>query len=260
MRLDVYLCEYGYVASRQKAKGLIEDGNVSIDGKNPKKPSYDVVATVEHKIEILNNCPYVSRGGLKLEKILNTLKCDLHGKVAIDIGASTGGFTDCLLQNSVSRVYAIDSGTNQLHKSLLNDPRVVSKEKLNARELTVDLIGELADVITCDVSFISQAYIIPVAVKLLKENGIYIGLIKPQFEVGKSKIGKNGIVKEQKYRKEAVEKIYNCARQNDLNCISFCKSPIFGGDGNIEYLVVFSKNGNNLTIEHIKKIMDYKED
>lgn len=243
-----------YVKSRQKAKNLIEDGNVSVDSVIIKKPSYDIDESIDHVIEITDSCPYVSRGGLKLEKMLNELKMNLNDKIAIDIGASTGGFTHCLLKKGVSMVYAVDSGANQLHEILLNDNRVISIEGFNARDLTVDIIGKKVDVITCDVSFISQTYIIPVAKELIKDDGIYIGLIKPQFEVGKSKVGKGGIVKEPKYRLEAIKKIIDFAYENQLKCIAFTKSPISGGDGNIEYIATFSRVGQALSFEMVKEL------
>ena len=163
MRLDVYLFSNNYVKSRQKAKTLIEEGNVSVNSVIIKKPSFEIDEFVEYDIQINDSCPYVSRGGLKLEKMLSILNFDLIGKVAIDIGASTGGFTHCLLLNGISKVYSIDSGSNQLHESLLNDNRVESIENFNARDLTIDDIGQLVDLIVCDVSFISQTYIIEVA-------------------------------------------------------------------------------------------------
>ena len=249
MRLDVYLSSNGLVKSRQKAKTLIEEGNVTVDSVTVKKPSFEIDELTEHKIEIYDSCPYVSRGGLKLEKILSLLGLDLEGKTAIDIGASTGGFTHCLLLNGVSKVYSVDSGSNQLHESLLNDNRVESIENFNARDLTKENIGELVDLVVCDVSFISQTYIIEVAKNLIKNNGIYIGLIKPQFEVGKSKVGKGGIVKDPKYRFEAIKKVLENAKENGLKCIAFTKSPIFGGDGNIEYLAAFTKHDNSLNNE-----------
>ena len=244
MRLDVYLFTKGYVKSRQKAKTLIEEGNVTVNSSVIKKSAYEINDETEYIIEINDTCPYVSRGGLKLEKMLNELCLDLRNKIAIDIGASTGGFTHCLLLNGISRVYAVDSGTNQLDEMLINDDRVISIEGFNARDLTVDFIGNLVDLIVCDVSFISQSFIIEVAKDLLKSEGIYIGLIKPQFEVGKSKIGKGGIVKEPKYRLEAIKKIMDCAKENGLKCFAFIKSPILGGDGNVEYVAAFAKTDN----------------
>ena len=254
MRLDVYLFSKNLVKSRQKAKILIEEGNVLVDNIIIKKSSYIIDESIEHNIQINDSCPYVSRGGLKLEKMLNLLILDLNDKVAIDIGSSTGGFTHCLLLNGISKVYAVDSGSNQLHESLLADSRVISMENFNAKDLSISIIGDKVDIIVCDVSFISQKFIIPVAKQLIKEDGIYIGLIKPQFEVGKSKIGKGGIVKEPKYHWDAIDKILNCSVDNGFKCIAFTKSPIYGGDGNTEYIVALSKNGLALSYEQIKDL------
>ncbi len=246
MRADVYLFNKGYVKSRQKAKSLIESNNVKINGMLVSKPSFEIADDESVVVEIFDDCPYVSRGGLKLKAILDILNIDLNDKIAIDIGASTGGFTHCLISHGVSKVYAIDSGSNQLDSTLKNDNRVVSLEKTNAKILTEQIIPEQVDIITVDVSFISQLLIIPSAINFLKDNGIYIGLVKPQFEVGKSKIGKGGIVKEKKYRKEAVDKIVNCLYENGLSCLALIQSPIEGGDGNIEYIGAFSKDKSKI--------------
>lgn len=258
MRLDVYLFSKKFVSSRQKAKTLIEEGNVIVNSVVIKKPSFEVDEYKEYDVQVTDSCPYVSRGGLKLEKMLSHLNLDLNGKIAIDIGSSTGGFTHCLLLNGVSRVYAVDSGSNQLHESLLNDNRVISMENFNARDLTLDIIGQSVDIIVCDVSFISQTFIIEVAKNLIKDNGVYIGLIKPQFEVGKCKIGKGGIVKEPKYRFEAIKKIVDFAKENGLKCISFVKSPIYGGDGNVEYVCAFTKwnypDYTEITLDKIREL------
>ncbi len=253
MRLDLYLFQNGYVKSRQKAKTLIEDGNVKVNGTVVQKPSFDILEDV--KIEVFDACPYVSRGGLKLEGILNTTGANVSDKVCIDIGASTGGFTHCLLLHGARRVYAIDSGTNQLADELKNDERVVSIENFNARSLTLDVIGETVDIITIDVSFISQNLILPCIFPLLKENGVFYSLIKPQFEVGRALVGKGGIVKDKKARLMAVNSVINCAKEHGLVCNKFLKSPIQGGDGNVEYLASFSKNGKDVSEEYIKKIV-----
>ena len=253
MRLDLYLFQNGFVKSRQKAKTLIEDGNVKVNGTVVQKPSFDILEDV--KIEVFDACPYVSRGGLKLEGILNTTGADVSDKVCIDIGASTGGFTQCLLLHGARRVYAIDSGTNQLADELKNAERVVSIENFNARSLTLDVIGETVDIITIDVSFISQNLILPCIFPLLKENGVFYSLIKPQFEVGRALVGKGGIVKDKKARLMAVNSVINCAKEHGLVCNKFLKSPIQGGDGNVEYLASFSKNGKDVSEEYIKKIV-----
>ena len=253
MRADIYLFTKGYVKSRQKAKALIEDGYVLLNGEKILKPALDIDENGEYLIEVKDPCPYVSRGGLKLEKAINEFKICLNGKVAIDIGASTGGFTHCMLLNGVSKVYAIDSGTNQLDASLSEDERVISIENYNARDLSIDDIGETADIITADVSFISQTYILYPASLLLKDDGFYIGLIKPQFEVGRDKIDKGGIVKNKKNRLFGVMRVLDSASACGLKCIGFTVSPITGGDGNVEYLAVFSKSGKELNTENIKR-------
>lgn len=242
MRLDLYLSTYGYVKSRQRAKSLIEGGHVKVDSQKITKPSYLIDEEKNVHIEIIDPCPYVSRGGLKLEKAILESGISINNVVAIDIGASTGGFTDCLLKHGARLVYAIDSGTNQLDESLKNDSRVVSIENYNARALCYEDIGEYCDIVTIDVSFISQTYILPSISNLLKENGNCISLIKPQFEVGRSNIGKGGIVKDKRARLHGVMKVIECASALGLNCLYFFKSPILGGDGNVEFLTVFSKH------------------
>lgn len=255
MRFDVYLFEKGYVKSRQKAKSLIEDGNVFVDSKVINKPSYMIDECVEHKVEILDDCPYVSRGGLKLEKILDVTGISVADKVCIDIGASTGGFTHCLLLNGAKKIFAVDSGRDQLAKIIKEDSRVISIENCNARYISKEQIGEAVDVITIDVSFISQALIIPSATKLLKPDGVYLSLIKPQFEVGKANVGKGGIVKDKKHHLSAALSVIASAVENGLICTCFTKSPIQGGDGNVEYLAAFSFNGEQVKEENIKKII-----
>ena len=241
MRIDLFLFKNDYVKSRQKAKTLVEEGNVKIDGEVIKKPSYDIDECSKHMVEIFDDCPYVSRGGLKLESIIKHLNYDINGKICVDIGASTGGFTHCLLLNGAKKVFAVDSGSNQLATELLEDPRVVSIEGYNARNISVDDIGTLADVITMDVSFISQTLIIPAASQLLNENGVFFSLIKPQFEVGRAGVGKGGIVKDSKARLAAVDKVVDFAKSIGFISKGVTESPIHGGDGNIEFLAHFVK-------------------
>jgi len=253
MRVDLFLFSYGYVKSRQKAKVLIEDECVYIDGQKVIKPSMEINENIEHCIEIRDECPYVSRGGLKLEKAIDEFNLSLENKVALDIGASTGGFTHCMLMHGAKRVYAVDSGTGQLDIQLLNDKRVISIENYNARNINLDDIGEKVDIITVDVSFISQTYILDPAFHLLNEDGIYVGLIKPQFEVGREKIDKGGIVKNKKNRLFAVMRVLEYANVCGLKCVGFVQSPISGGDGNIEYLALFSKQGKAFSLDNIKR-------
>lgn len=256
MRVDLYLFNNGYVKSRQKAKVLIESGCVLIDGRAVSKPSVDVDELSEHIVEISDNCIYVSRGGLKLEGILDYAKIDVSNKICLDIGASTGGFTDCLLKRGACKVYALDSGSNQLDIDLRNDERVISIENFNARNDISAVVFDKIDVITIDVSFISQTLIIPSAFSVLANDGIYISLIKPQFEVGKGGVGKGGIVKDKKFRKLAVDRVIDCAGSFGYLCNGLIKSPILGGDGNTEYLAVFSKHGENLSNEKILKVIN----
>ena len=241
MRVDVYLNAAGYTPSRKKAQDLIDAGAVFIDGEAVKKSSANIDETVEHDVKIEQVFKYVSRGGMKLEAALNAFSVNVNGKKAVDIGASTGGFTDCLLKRGVSSVVAIDAGYGQLHESLLSNPRVTNIEHFNARELTPATVEGLCDVATTDVSFISQTYIIPQISSVLAENGVFISLIKPQFEAGRQGIGKGGIVTSAAYRYLAVKRVINCAQENGFDCTGLIRSPIEGGDGNIEYLACFIK-------------------
>ena len=256
MRADLYLYSNGYTKSRQKAKDLIENNCVIIDKKEVSKPSFEIDDTILHEVIINDNCIYVSRGGLKLEAILNYANIDVNNKICIDIGASTGGFTDCLLKKGAKEVYAVDSGTNQLDSSLREDERVTCIENYNARNISIDLTSRFVDIITIDVSFISQTLIMPGALDILNENGLYISLIKPQFEVGKSNIGKGGIVKDKKSRILAISRVIDCARLKGFNCQCIIKSPILGGDGNTEYLAVFSKACEGISTDIIKKLIN----
>ncbi len=241
MRADVYLSAAGYTKSRKKAQDLIDAGAVKIDGEIIKKSSVLVNETVEHEVVIEQVFPYVSRGGIKLQAALDAFGINVNRKKAVDVGSSTGGFTDCLLQRGASRVVAVDSGIGQLHESLLADKRVLSVEHFNARELNVEVTEGLCDVAVADVSFISQTYIIPPIAGVLCEGGVFVSLIKPQFEAGRAALGKNGIVANSAYRFLAAKRVISCAVQNGFDCVGFIKSPIEGGDGNKEYLAYFIK-------------------
>lgn len=242
MRADLYLVENGYVKSRTAARSYIERGHAVIDGAVVKKPSQDI-PDGEHTVEILEPDRYVSRGGLKLEGALRAFSIDVHGLRAADIGASTGGFTDCLLQSGAARVYAIDSGRDQLDPDLMLDERVVCMEGVNARYLTPDALDGCVDLVVMDVSFISQTLILPAISGLLCENGVFVGLIKPQFEAGRAALGKGGIVKSAKDRRAAVERVLDAAESEGLCLCGLIQSPIEGGDGNVEYLAYYIKNG-----------------
>lgn len=236
MRLDVYIVRTGMLRSRTLAKEYIENGFVSVNGKTATKPSFDVSGT--DAVDVTAPLPrFVSRGGEKLEAALEAFGIDVRNKVCCDVGASTGGFTDCLLKHGALRVYAIDSGTGQIDPELADDPRVVSIENFNARELTPEVTGGFCDVTTVDVSFISQTLIIPAALSVLKTGGEYVGLIKPQFECGRSGLGKGGIVKDRAVREEAVRFVSDFARENGLEVRGITTSPLTGGDGNTEYLM-----------------------
>ena len=239
MRADLFLTEKGYAPSRKKAQILIDEGKVSIDGCTVKKASLQI-DDGEHTVSIeqSDEVRYVGRGGLKLEAALNAFGIDVSGKTALDVGASTGGFTDCLLQRGAKKVYAVDAGVGQLAPILLANPAVVSIEKLNARNLSPNHInGERVDLIVMDVSFISATYIIPQFPALMAENGEAVCLVKPQFEVGRSMIGKGGIVRDRAAHVDAIKRVCACAESVGLRPVALIPSPIEGGDGNREFLL-----------------------
>ena len=235
MRLDVYLVEKGLVASRTEAKGFITASAVKVDGRVITKPAFDVDDDSEVRVD-KSSKKYVSRGGLKLEAALEAFGIDVNGKLAIDIGASSGGFTDCLLAHGAKSVIAIDSGTAQLVGSLRCDPRVISIENYNARYMCLEDLPHIPDLCVMDVSFISATYIMPAIKEILAPGSDFVCLIKPQFEVGRSGLGKGGIVKNEKIRNDAVKKVIDFANSLGFVCRSVIESPIIGGDGNIEFL------------------------
>lgn len=241
MRLDLYLFQNGMVESRSRAKSLIEEGNVLVDGKPVTKPSETVDEASDPKIEIVATLPFVSRGGLKLEHALDTFGISVEGKDAIDVGASTGGFTDCLLQRGAGRVIAVDSGENQMALRLREDPRVECIEKYNARYMKPEDFSYSPDLAVMDVSFISQTLIHPSLANVMADGGVLVSLIKPQFEVGKKAVGKKGIVKRAEDRFFAIKHVLTCADVCGLGCFALTRSPITGGDGNIEFLAAFRK-------------------
>lgn len=239
-RLDQYLYENGYCRSRSLGAKLIRAGFVFVDGRECTKPSEKI--DPESHVEICENplTRYVSRGGLKLEAALKEFGVDPRGCLCIDIGASTGGFTDCLLQHGARRVYAIDSGTAQLHPSLKENECVVSMENTNARFLDESMVP-VSPLVVMDVSFISQSLLYPAVAKVLAQGGVFISLIKPQFEVGRENIGSGGIVKSDKLRLDCIEKLRAEGAKHGLLMEKTMKSPITGGDGNTEYLALFRK-------------------
>lgn len=238
-RLDTLLVNRGLYESREKAKSAIMAGLVFVSKERVDKAGTKV--PIDAPIEVQGALhPYVSRGGLKLEKAIKEFAIDFHEKVVIDIGASTGGFTDCALQYGARRVYAVDVGYGQLAWSLRQDPRVVVKERTNFRYLTRDDLGdELPNIATIDVSFISLKLILPALLPLLAEGGKVITLIKPQFEAGKEKVGKKGIIREPDIHKEVIREILEFASNIGFFWSGLTYSPITGGEGNIEFLVYF---------------------
>ncbi len=240
MRLDVYLVENEFVISRQKAKNLISDGRVLVNSTVCQKSSKEILADDVVEIIPSNEYEFVSRGGYKLAAALDKFGVDVNDLVAADLGASSGGFTDCLLHNGARKVYAIDCGSGQLASKMKNDPRVISMENTNARELDVSFFEETIDIVVMDLSFISQTLVFPAVSRILKKNGIFISLIKPQFEVGRAGVGKNGIVKSEKLRTEAVKRVVDNAATFGLISRGVIESPIKGGDGNTEYLCFFN--------------------
>lgn len=241
MRIDLYLVNMGYARSRTVAKKLIESDFVSVDGNIINRASSTIDEDTDHDIQITNEFRYVSRGGYKLEGILKAGNIDVKGKICIDVGASTGGFTDCLLQNGAEHVYAVDSGTNQLDPSIASDPRVTVLEKTNARSIDEQLIPRAVDIIVMDVSFISQTLIHHTIDKYLLEDGLFISLIKPQFELSRSQIGKGGIVKSKADRHSAVKKVVESCIHYSLFPQLLTDSAIKGGDGNCEYTAIFGR-------------------
>lgn len=239
-RLDVILVEKGFFDSREKAKGAIMAGIVFVDNEKIDKPGTKVNKN-GNVIVKGNLIPYVSRGGLKLEKAMQEFKLQLTDKVCLDIGASTGGFTDCMLQNGASKVYSIDVGYGQLDWKLRQDPRVVPMERTNIRYVTLEQIGQRVDFASIDVSFISLKLVLPVLKELLKEQGEIVALIKPQFEAGRDKVGKKGVVRDIAVHKSVVLDIVSFATDKGLKMVGLTYSPIKGPEGNIEYLL-YMKN------------------
>ncbi len=240
MRADKYLVDSGAVSGRDRAARLIDEKKVRIGGRLIERKSEQ---TSGGEIEIEGDCPFVGRGGLKLAFALDRFRIDAKGKRALDVGASTGGFTDCLLQNGAAFVYAVDSGKDQLHPSLLNDPRVRSLEKTNARFLTSEQIPEKVDLCVMDVSFISQTLLYPTVARFLKKDGIFLSLVKPQFEAGAGKVGKGGIVRDAKVREEVLSRVFSLAAAYGFSLRGSVTSPVRGGDGNVEYLACFTFSG-----------------
>lgn len=234
-RLDVLLTEQGYADTRSKAQAIIMSGLVYVNGQKADKPgiSYEASVSLEVRGEV---CSYVSRGGLKLEKALRDFHVDPTGYVCSDSGASTGGFTDCLLQKGAGKVFAIDVGYGQLDWKIRSDPRVVVMERTNIRYVTPEQLGEPLDLSVVDVSFISLKIVLPTIKTLLGPNGQVLCLIKPQFEAGKEKVGKKGVVREPETHKEVLDGFIALAKNLDFTILGLTFSPVKGPEGNIEFL------------------------
>lgn len=239
-RLDLLVLETGLVSSREKARALIMEGIVFVNGIREDKPGTFIDDRLPLEVRG-KTLPYVSRGGLKLEKALRVFPIDLKERVCLDIGASTGGFTDCMLKNGAVKVYSIDVGYGQLDWKLRNDPRVVCMEKTNIRLAGPDLIPEKADFASIDVSFISLRLVLPPVCDLLKDDGRIVCLIKPQFEAGKEKVGKHGVVRDPETHIEVIQRVKEESLRIGLYPVMLSYSPIRGPEGNIEYLLFLKK-------------------
>lgn len=254
-RADVVLFEKGLVESREKAKRVIMEGAVFVGTNRVDKPGESIEETTDIWIK-KNPIKFVSRGGLKLEKAISSFNIDLKNIVGMDMGASTGGFTDCMLKEGAQKVYAVDVGYGQLDWKLRQDPRVVVKERTNIRYMETSEIEEELDFISIDVSFISLKHILPVAYKLLKDDGKIVALIKPQFEAGRDKVGKKGIVKDKAVHKEVIINVLNFSEKLFLYPVGLTFSPITGTGGNVEFLACFSKSVNHINDQDIDKVIE----
>ena len=238
MRLDLYVFEHGLANSRTDAKKLVIEGAVSVNGVTVTKPAYDVADSDEVSVDSSEH-RFVSRGGFKLEGALEKFGISINGALALDVGASSGGFTDCLLQNGANHVIAVDSGSGQMAMSLRDDDRVTVIENFNARYMKPEDFEYSPTVVVMDVSFISATCIIPAIFEVSADGADFICLVKPQFEVGRAGVGKGGIVKDERLRRSALDKVVDFAKAVGFEHKSSCVSPIKGGDGNVEYLVHF---------------------
>ena len=243
--------QLGLANSRELAKAYIMAGNVYVDGQKEDKAGTKVA--VNANIEVKGSqMKYVSRGGYKLEKAINEFGVQLEGKICLDIGASTGGFTDCMLQNGASKVYAIDVGYGQFAWKLRNDERVVCLEKTNVRYVTHEQVPDEGDFASIDVSFISLTKVLPAVLGVLGANGQLVCLIKPQFEAGREKVGKKGVVRDINVHREVIEMIVNYVRAQNLGILALDFSPIKGPEGNIEYLIYLDKSQTGMTEEEVQ--------
>ena len=235
-RLDLIIVKKGLVPSRQRGRALIMSGKVLVNNRPVDKPG--AIVSQDDEISIKGeDIPYVSRGGLKLEEALHVFKIDVENLVCLDVGASTGGFTDCLLQHGAACVYAVDVGYGQLAWKLRQDPRVVVIERTNIRHMPAEIIPRPVDLITIDVSFISLKIVVPAVIKFIKKGGLILALIKPQFEVGKGKVGKGGVVRNKKLHDEVIKDLSDFFIKTGFSCESVIPSPILGPKGNREFMI-----------------------
>lgn len=249
-RLDIAVFERGYAPSREKAKAIIMAGQVYVNNQKQDKPGFEIKDS-DHLEVRGNTLKYVSRGGLKLEKAMQVFPVNLSGKICMDVGASTGGFTDCMLMNGASKVYSIDVGYGQLAWKLRCDKRVVNLERTNFRYVDEKLISDKIDFASVDVSFISLKLIFPNLHKLLKPESLAVCLIKPQFEAGRDKVGKKGVVRDPAVHIEVIENVINYALQGGFSVLGLDFSPVKGPEGNIEYLMLISPNDDPAVSEGV---------
>lgn len=240
IRLDELLMQKGLFESRAKAQASIIAGLILIDNQKMEKPGVKVEDTAVVRV-LGDACPYVSRGGLKLEKALDDFKVDAAGLTAADIGAGTGGFTDCLLKRGAKKVFAIDVGYGQIDWKLRNDPRVVVIERKNARELTLDELKEKVDLIVMDVSFISILKVLPALLNILRDNGTVVTLVKPQFEAGRGEVPRGGVIRDKNTLKKVLENIRSGVADIGYNYIGETQSPITGREGNVEFFMCLKR-------------------
>lgn len=249
-RLDVLLVQLGLANSRELAKAYIMAGNVYVDGQKEDKAGTKVAVNADIEVKG-SQMKYVSRGGYKLEKAINEFGVELEGKICLDIGASTGGFTDCMLQNGAKKVYAIDVGYGQFAWKLRNDERVVCLEKTNVRYVTHEQVPDEGDFASIDVSFISLTKVLPAVLGVLGPKGQLVCLIKPQFEAGREKVGKKGVVRDINVHREVIEMIVNYVCAQNLGILALDFSPIKGPEGNIEYLIYLDKSQMGMAEEEV---------
>lgn len=243
MRLDIYLTERQIVSTRSRAQTVIKEGHVLVNGKQNIKPSFMI--SDSDIVELIDmDHPFVGRGGLKLEAAIQRFKVDVNNQVCADIGASTGGFTDCLLQHGAQHVYAIDAGHGQLDRTLVEDGRVSNLEGINARFITEKTLPEKVSIAVADLSFISLTLVLPAIRTIIKENGSMIALIKPQFECGRTALSKKGVVRDKKYHEIAIRNVISASATCGLYPTRIMKSPITGGDGNTEFLLLSTATVN----------------